>query len=274
MMMNNFENRLSNNKNLVDKKLVNFFENRDILTDSMNYAIRKGKRLRPILFLETLRMLDFPIDEDAISFSLSIEFIHCYSLVHDDLPEMDNDDYRRGDLTVHKKFDQAIAVLCGDSLLNFSYENMFNLVKNKDVKWIEAARVISKYAGYCGMIEGQILDIKTEINELDDLIKIYEKKTANLFMAAVESAGVIAGLSKEKLNRLTDYALYMGICFQIYDDIKDHDENEDVNITNFKNKNQCFEIYNNFRTKALESIEIFDNNTFFIELLDYLCTRI
>lgn len=273
-MDNVFSKRLEEDKKIIDNKIIDFFSGKNVLENSMNYAIRSGKRIRPILMLETYKMLNNEIDENVLRLALSLEFIHNYSLVHDDLPEMDNDDYRRGEYTVHKKYGSDIAVLCGDCLLNYAYENIFSLLEeNNDINVIKASKVISNLCGINGMIEGQLLDIEHKLENLDDLLKIYEKKTADLFIAAVMSSGYLSNLEDEKLNNLYNYAYNMGISFQIQDDLLDEFEDEDINILNIMPKDQAIKLLYEYSDNAKKSIQGFKNNKFHIQLIDYLVTR-
>lgn len=273
-MDNVFSKKLEEDKKIIDKKIIDFFSGKNVLENSMNYAIRSGKRIRPILMLETYKMLNNKLDDTVLKLALSLEFIHNYSLVHDDLPEMDNDDYRRGEYTVHKKYGSDIALLCGDCLLNYAYENIFSLLEeNNDISVIKASKVISNLCGINGMIEGQLLDIEHKLENLDDLLKIYEKKTADLFIAAVMSSGYLSDLEDEKLNNLYNYAYNMGISFQIQDDLLDELEDEDINILNIMPKDQAIKLLYEYSDKAKKSIQGFKNNEFHIQLIDYLVTR-
>lgn len=192
-----------------------------ILCEAMKYAVADGgKRVRPILCFALADSFNVPISE-VKDFALAIEFIHSYSLVHDDLPSMDNDDYRRGKLSTHKKYGEANGILVGDALLNFAFETCLNKknISNKDV---DAIRIIADCAGYNGMIAGQVLDLQNEkaieFNE-DILYKIYENKTAKLLMAPILVSSCLAG--GKYFNELKEYAYNLGILFQITDDILD-----------------------------------------------------
>lgn len=192
-----------------------------ILCEAMKYAVADGgKRVRPILCFALADAFNVPISE-VKDFALAIEFIHSYSLVHDDLPSMDNDDYRRGKLSTHKKYGEANGILVGDALLNFAFETCLSKknISNKDV---DAIRIIADCAGYNGMIAGQVLDLQNEkaieFNE-EILYKIYENKTAKLLMAPILVSSCLAG--GKYFNELKEYAYNLGILFQITDDILD-----------------------------------------------------
>lgn len=186
----------------------------------MRYAVENGgKRIRPVLCYAVAEMLGVSL-EDADDIAVSIEMIHSYSLVHDDLPAMDNDDWRRGKPSTHKKFGEAYGILAGDALLNFAFENMLGK-ENIDNNYINAVRYVAKCAGYSGMIGGQALDIdadniaKTEEN----LYRIIENKTAKLIKAPIVAASLIAGGKYKK--ELEEFGDFLGIMFQITDDIMD-----------------------------------------------------
>ncbi len=193
------------------------------IKNAMTYAIKDGgKRVRPVLCFLTGEMLG--VDKDKLKeFSLAIELIHSYSLVHDDLPAMDNDDYRRGKLSTHKKFGEAIGVLAGDALLNFAFEHI--LYKENFSKGdLEGIKILSNFAGYSGMIGGQVIDLQCEKDEnptSEKLYYIYLNKTAKLIIAPIIIASAIAG--NAYYDSLYEYGYHLGVTFQIIDDILDEE---------------------------------------------------
>ena len=195
----------------------------NVLADAMQYAVEGGgKRVRPVLALATADMLG--VDKSKVlNFALAIELIHSYSLVHDDLPAMDNDDYRRGKLSTHKKFGEAIGILAGDGLLNYAFEVCLQDEDfNKDQA--KALKIIGEYAGPSGMIAGQVLDLQNEKNPAwteEVLYSIYENKTAKLIMAPVLVASALAG--GKHFEQLKEFAYNLGILFQITDDLMDEE---------------------------------------------------
>jgi geranylgeranyl diphosphate synthase, type II len=194
------------------------------ITEAMKYSLLSGgKRIRPILALSFCEALGGTIDE-VLPYACAIELIHTYSLIHDDLPAMDNDDLRRGRPTNHKVFGEAGAILAGDSLLNYAFEIMMDdVVKNKcENKFVEAAKIISKSSGVKGMIGGQVIDIESEGKHLDidKLIEMHSKKTGALIEASCLSGCVIAE-KKERMDDIIEYSKCIGITFQIVDDILD-----------------------------------------------------
>lgn len=193
----------------------------ETIKDAMRYAVTDGgKRVRPVLCYSVCEMLGGDIAK-VKNLALAIEFIHSYSLVHDDLPAMDNDDYRRGKLSTHKKFGEATGVLAGDALLNFAFETVLSETEFSR-NYLEAASLIAEYAGYGGMIGGQILDLKNEKNPAateKDLYEIYYNKTAKLIVAPILAASLVN--DKKYYAELKEYGYNLGILFQITDDIMD-----------------------------------------------------
>ncbi|WP_411844343.1 polyprenyl synthetase family protein [Salinicoccus sp. HZC-1] len=195
----------------------------EIIKDASIYSIEAGgKRFRPYLVFATLKSLGMDPNM-GLSAASAIEMIHTYSLIHDDLPAMDDDDYRRGKLTNHKVYGEAAAILAGDNLLTES----FNVLSTDetlpaDIR-IQLVQVISRAAGQSGMIGGQMLDIDAEGKKItiDDLEMIHRHKTGKLISAPIESALIIASVAEEEKVQLLKFAELLGILFQIRDDILD-----------------------------------------------------
>lgn len=195
---------------------------------AMNYSVLAGgKRIRPILMLETYKL--FGGSNKAIeSFVAAIELIHTYSLVHDDLPAMDDDELRRGKLTTHAKFGEAMGVLAGDGLLNYAFEialDTLDETKGADNRAvIRSLKVLAKKAGIYGMIGGQVVDVEAEKqygiskNRLDF---IYELKTGALIEAAMMIGAILGGATDEEVEQIEDLAKKIGLAFQIQDDVLD-----------------------------------------------------
>lgn len=219
---------ISSLKGEVDQYLEEYFskerEYTKVLYDAMAYSVNVGgKRVRPILML-----LSYGIYKDdykkILKVSSAMEMIHTYSLIHDDLPCMDNDDLRRGKPTNHKVFGEAIAVLAGDALLNEAMKILvdFSLEYGRDA--LIATKIIADAAGADGMIGGQIVDIINEDKEeisLDELNYMHLKKTGELIKASILSGAVLAGASERDINKLEDFGYKLGLAFQIKDDILD-----------------------------------------------------
>ena len=195
-----------------------------IIEESMKYSIfAGGKRLRPILAIMACELFDGSIEE-VLPFSCCIELIHTYSLIHDDLPSMDNDDFRRGKPTNHKVFGEGFAVLAGDALLNTAYEIMLEYIyKFNKPEYIKAAYVISKAAGVTGMVGGQYIDLYYENKDitLDELNQMHDKKTGAMIKASLEIGAIIANAKNDDIKRISLYGQLIGRAFQIADDILD-----------------------------------------------------
>lgn len=224
---------LDKTRNIIDQELLKALPNEtgyeEKIFDSMRYSIFSGgKRLRPILTLKTYELFKKDYKE-AIPFAISIEMIHTYSLIHDDLPAMDNDDYRRGKLSNHKVYGEDIAILSGDALLNYAFENMINYVCEKQKEginitpYLKAMRKISGAAGVFGMIGGQTADILYQGSDIDKniLSYIHKNKTAALIEASVLSGAYLGECNEDNLNALIEYSEYLGLGYQIRDDILD-----------------------------------------------------
>jgi len=194
------------------------------LKEAMLYSLMAGgKRLRPVLALATAEIFGKELQE-VLAYACSIEMIHTYSLIHDDLPAMDNDDYRRGKLTNHKVFGEAMAILAGDALLNLAYENMLkDALTSDNSRKLKAISIIAEYAGALGMIGGQVIDLDSEgkIVDSDKLKAMHRLKTGALIKAPVVSAAIICGADVTELKLLSSYAANLGLAFQIKDDILD-----------------------------------------------------
>lgn len=195
------------------------------MAEAMNYSMcAGGKRLRPILLLETFRM--FGEDEQlAEPFMAGIEMIHTHSLIHDDLPAIDNDDYRRGQLTTHKVYGEAMGVLSGVSLLNYAYETMlktFEMTSDAD-RVIRALKIMAEKTGIHGMLGGQSVDVENDGKEIsrEMLDYIYEHKTSALIEASMMAGAVLGGADEEQTALIETAASAIGMAFQIQDDILD-----------------------------------------------------
>ena len=210
------------NQQLNEIYTENMALNKD-LAKAMNYSLMAGgKRLRPILIMAAADALGVD-GEKFLRLSTSIEFIHTYSLIHDDLPAMDNDDYRRGKLTNHKVFGEALAILAGDALLTMAFEI---IATDKNVAAETKVKIItemSKAAGAEGMVGGQVIDMQSENKKIDiqTLKQMHAAKTGALFCAAIRSGAILAGADEKQLANLTEYARQFGLAFQITDDILD-----------------------------------------------------
>lgn len=220
-----FTTYYNNQKKLVEAFLENRLAKKGIskVDDAMAYSLLAGgKRIRPVLLMATAEALGVK-GYNYLPVACGLEMIHTYSLIHDDLPCMDNDDYRRGRLTNHKVFGEAMAVLAGDGLLTLAFEVMLEQ-KNVDAKaLIETVREMAMCAGNFGMVGGQGLDLENEGKSItaEELRKMHAGKTGALFIAAVRGGAHLAGANEKELLALTKFADLLGLAFQITDDILD-----------------------------------------------------
>ena len=222
--------QMNNYIELVNNKLDEFIqiEYPQTIFKSMKYTVMlPGKRLRPVMCLESCRMFGGNI-EDAIPTACAIEMLHAQTLIHDDLPCMDNDDFRRGKPTNHKVFGEAMAVLAGDALLTYAPQIITKYSKNLDPSvLLKVLNEYFQYAGAYGVIAGQVVDIESENNNYDGLNKeeilnyLHFHKTSDLFQLAMRTGAIIAGASEEKIEAITEFAKTFGLAFQIADDILD-----------------------------------------------------
>ena len=282
---------------VIDKELEVFLpiysDPQGVIFESMRYSMfAGGKRLRPILMLAACEFVGGN-KALAMPYACALEMIHTYSLIHDDLPAMDDDDYRRGKLTNHKVYGDGLAILAGDGLLNLAYETMLNTVKDFtgfSERKIKAMLEISQASGVHGMIGGQVVDLLSENKKIDGdtLYFIHYHKTASLIIASVRAGAIIGGASDEELEALTRYAKNIGLGFQITDDILDliGDEKKIGKKvgSDLQNQKSTFpSIYGLEYSKSkvmellddsIEALQPFGNRaTFLMELAEYLVKR-
>ena len=220
---------------LIDENLRNAIKSKtpfeQELSAAMEYSLfTGGKRLRPLMTIKAYEMYDDYIYK-ALPYAMAIEMIHTYSLIHDDLPAMDNDDFRRGKMTNHKVFGEAMAILAGDSLLNLAFETMLSAAKEScDISSIKAMQEIAKASGCKGMIGGQAIDLRSDIGSMDEesLLYMYKGKTAALIQASILSGAIIGGASMEHIEKLRDFGLRLGLAYQIQDDLLDDEKDESI----------------------------------------------
>lgn len=263
-------------------KFIDYFNNEDDFSQALNYSIKEGKRIRPIILLEIYKMITGKdITEREIDFAISLEFIHNYSLIHDDLPAMDNDDFRRGRPTLHKEYREDIAILAGDALLNYAYEIMLSqAITSKDnnsmIQAIKASNAIAQQAGIKGMIGGQVIDVLELSNTKEDILKMYTGKTCGLIIAATTAGAYLANCSDEVLNDMQRLGLNIGLAFQLQDDLLDIEQDEKIQkltYISFSDVNQTKDKINEITNDAIEILNKYENNEFMISLLNYLVKR-
>lgn len=216
--------QLQKEKQLFESYLEQSTQNitHDRLKQSMSYSLSNGgKRVRPLLIFETLRLFQENI-RMVYPIAAAIEYIHTYSLIHDDLPAMDNDDYRRGQLTNHKQFDETTAILAGDALLTHAFGLIGESELSAEQK-VTLMNALVQFSGGNGMIGGQMYDMFGQGKEID-LIHVkytHELKTAALLRFCVKAACVVANVGEEVMSKLDQFAVHFGLAFQIHNDIKD-----------------------------------------------------
>ncbi len=224
--MENFLREYEIRKKKIEENLLKFLSLENVtspLKEAMQHLILAGgKRIRPILTYETYRICGGKEDHEIIPPACAIEIVHTFTLIHDDLPCIDNDDLRRGVPTVHKAFGEDIAVLAGDALFIYGIE-VFLKSKSEPLKLLRALDSFVKALGPKGVIEGEVLDIKGEKMEpdVDYLKKIHLEKTAKFFSSCLEIGAILANAKKEEVEKFKEIGLEMGMAFQIQDDILD-----------------------------------------------------
>lgn len=239
-MTDSFKDELSLETSLINDLIEGYLPKEEgfheRIAQAMNYSIGAGgKRIRPIIMMESYKLCGGNDMKEVYPFMTAIEMIHTYSLVHDDLPAMDNDDYRRGNLTTHKKFGEDFGVLAGDGLLNLAYETMFHaLLDCADTeivnRRIKAAQCLSCKAGIYGMVGGQSLDVLLTGQPMnsDQLDYIFSLKTGALIEASFMMGGYLAGAGEEVIESLQQAGHLIGVAFQIKDDILDVTGSQEV----------------------------------------------
>ena len=256
------------------------------LFSAMRYSLLAGgKRIRPVLVLEFCRLCDGNW-EKAMDFAAALEMIHTYSLIHDDLPCMDNDDYRRGRLTNHKVYGEAQAVLAGDGLLTAAFSTAAGADAPAETV-VEIVRTLSRCAGELGMVGGQVLDMEGEGKPLtpQGLLEIHSRKTGALIVAACTMGVIAAGGSEAQREAATRYADALGLAFQIRDDMLDavgdakklgkavHMDGNKSTFVTLYGLERCEAFLREETEKALSALSAFENPSFLMELTRRLASR-
>lgn len=223
------ENKITISEQYLEKYFVENDNHQKSIYGAMKYSLLSGgKRIRPVLALACAEL--FGGGTEVMPFACAIEMIHTYSLIHDDLPCMDNDDLRRGKPTNHIVYGEALALLAGDALLNLAFETAVKHSELLPNVTLEALKIISQAAGTEGMIGGQVIDIESENVDIDSitLMSMHLHKTGSLIMAAARVGALIGGGSKEDILKMESFSRYLGIAFQIKDDILDVEGNTET----------------------------------------------
>ena len=287
--MSEFEKLLTSYQNRINSKLESLLPSTDsILSEAIHYSVLGGgKRLRPIL-VYLIGELGNAENDSLDILAGSVEIIHCYSLIHDDLPSMDDDDLRRGKLTTHKKYDEATAILAGDALQPFAFE-LVTTINISDKNKLSIIKSLAQACGYQGMVGGQIKDIHSEnIKDVKSLDIMHSQKTGRLIQSSIETAGILSDLRKQDIESLIEYGDKIGLAFQIQDDIIDiespstvsgKDQGSDVekdkltypSIVGIENsKARAFDL----AKEAKEKLQLLERNTDNLcKLADYIVSR-
>lgn len=274
------------------KKFTEKNENpQNTIYEACRYSLDAGgKRLRPMLLIECYKMCGGDNEDLVLPFACAMEMIHTYSLIHDDLPAMDNDDLRRGKATNHKVYGEAMAILAGDALLNLAFETAISAKGILSDRKIKAIEIMSESSGWDGMIGGQVVDIESEGKKitLDELRYIHKLKTGALIKAACMMGAVLAGVDDKTLGLIEKYAENLGIAFQIQDDILDvtaneeelgkpvgsDEKNEKSTYVTLCGLEKAKEYVKEYTDKALECIEGFGKKAeFLVKLTEFLLNR-
>ena len=290
-----FKEELKNKVNLVNNELEKYLKKGEcpekVLNDSMEYSLLAGgKRIRPVLIMSTYELFkkDFNV---ALPYMVAMEMVHTFSLIHDDLLGIDNDDYRRGKLTNHKKFNEATAILAGDSLLNYAYNLIIDdIINSKDSlrnKKMQALKEMSN--GIDRMIAGEYVDTEFEGKEISNqyLEYMHENKTGALIKASVRIGAILAEADEESLDKLTVYAEKIGLAFQIKDDIlSEIGDTKELGkpVGNDRERGKCTyttkfgleeakKMLDDITNDAIEITNYFENGEFLKELALYIASR-
>lgn len=260
---------------------------RDV-TKAMRYSLSNGgKRLRPIFVLEFCRMCGGDVNK-ALPYACAIEYIHTYSLIHDDLPCMDNDDMRRGKPSCHKMYGEATALLAGDALLTHAFE-ICSASELSDSQNLRAVSLLSQNAGVGGMIGGQVIDLKYEQSDpsISDILTVHRLKTGALISAACILGCIAAGADDEKIALASRYAYMIGTAFQIRDDLLDimgdeeklgkpvgsDADNDKTTYVTLVGADRAQQDVKTLTDKAVEILDSFSENDFMKTLSEYLVNR-
>ena len=287
--MPNFKERGLEYREYIQSYLKDYYSNfhtepQKPLFEAMEYSLLAGgKRLRPIFAMEFCRMCGTDWKK-AAPFAAAVEMIHTYSLIHDDLPSMDNDDFRRGRPTNHKVYGEALAILAGDALLT----DAFAVAASAQVSDMASAiAVLSRCAGSLGMVGGQVLDIMSEERELNEqeVLDIQSRKTGALIHAACVLGAIAGGASEQQRNAAAKFADLLGLAFQIRDDMLDvigtqEEMGKGVGTDAAKNTfvrlyglEKCEELVQTYTAQAIDALSVFEDSTYMIALAKSLTDR-
>lgn len=267
---------------IIEKALIDYLPEKDCLEKnlilSMEYSLKAGgKRIRPRLVLEFCSLCGGDIN-DALPLACALEMIHTYSLIHDDLPCMDNDDYRRGKPSNHKVYGEDIALLAGDAMQSLAFETATSHITPENA--FRVAKAVNNLATYCGatgMVGGQVIDIENEgkSSQIEILKEMDRKKTGAIIKSACEMGCILAGASQAEIEKAQQFGESIGLAFQIQDDILDvtadqeklgkpvgsDKENEKSTYVSLLGLDKCRELVDELTNKAIESLEFFSGDS-------------
>ena len=252
----------------------------EIIYKAVQYsAFSGGKRIRPVILLATCDMFGGK-REDALPFACALEMIHTYSLIHDDLPALDDDSERRGKPTNHVVFGEGMALLAGDALLNLAYEAMSNFCVDSSDKphFIKSMAKIANYAGITGMIGGQVMDVCLENSSatIDEIKYIYKNKTSKLFMAAFGCAALIAKQDDDTVNIMENIGFELGIAFQLKDDLLDLEGDQEIGKPTYAaaiGLEAATKMHDDLSASAIGKLKKLKNSEFMVALAENLLHR-
>ena len=287
-----FKGSMETYRLFIEEYLENFYsrfhaEPQKPLYDSIQYSLLAGgKRLRPILCMEFCRICGRDW-KAAAPFAAAIEMIHTYSLIHDDLPSMDNDDFRRGRPTNHKVYGEAMAILAGDALLTDAFLSASEAKLTCPEDMSRAIALLSTCAGSSGMVGGQVLDIMSEERQIseEEILNIQSRKTGGLIRAACGLGAIAGGASPEQVDAACRFADNLGLAFQIRDDMLDvigTQEEMGKGVGTDETKNtfvrlyglpKCEELVQKYTADAIQALDLFEDRTFLTELAENLTNR-
>ena len=260
----------------IDRILSARDESYAVLFDSMLYSAQGGgKRIRPFMTLEVCRALGGS-EEAALSLAAAVELVHTYSLIHDDLPCMDDDAYRRGKPTNHVVFGEATALLAGDGLLTLAFETVCDCKVLSAENKVKAIKLLSEKAGVRGMIGGQQLDLNGEKTELgrDTHLKMNLLKTGALIRAAALLGCISSNVDEMTFNAVDEYAKNIGLAFQVTDDLLDDGEEEEkTTFLTFMSRQEAIKYADELTEKAVKAVSCVPNNQTLVELAYFLAKR-
>ena len=294
------KNRLVEVEDIIKKYLPIEEGYQKIVIEAMNYSVLAGgKRVRPMLMRETYKFfMNSSKDRQGINnekalerFMAALEYIHTYSLVHDDLPAMDNDLLRRGMPTTHAKYGHAIGVLAGDGLLNYAYEVASYAINDDNYKQtVKALRVLSTKPGISGMLGGQVVDVVNTGSQIEiELLQyIHELKTSALIQIAMMVGAILAGATDDEVSKIEEIALNIGLAFQIQDDVldvistdeelgkpvKSDEKNLKTTYVSIYGIDKARQLVNDYSIKAIDSLKALNgDNEFLVEYIESLINR-